>query len=207
MLIAGAGGHAIEILAVLQESDRNGSIAFFDDQGNTKGITLFGKFEIITSLDDAREFFKLDSQFVLGVGKPAARKALAEKLLNAGGRLTSAISVSAFIGKEEIELGEGLNIMQGAVITQRTSIGKGTLVHIHCSVHHDTRIGEYCELSPGCRILGKATIGSFSSIGAGAIILPGISVGEGATVGAGAVVNKNVEPGATVVGVPAYAIK
>ena len=40
-------------------------------------------------------------------------------------------------------------------------------------------------------------------IGAGAIILNGVTIGENANVGAGAVVTRDVERGATVVGVPA----
>jgi acetyltransferase-like isoleucine patch superfamily enzyme len=44
-----------------------------------------------------------------------------------------------------------------------------------------------------------------ASIGSGAVILCGVRIGEGAIVGAGAVVTKDVEPGATVAGVPARA--
>jgi acetyltransferase-like isoleucine patch superfamily enzyme len=41
------------------------------------------------------------------------------------------------------------------------------------------------------------------SVGAGAIILPGIRLGKGCMIGAGAVVTEDVEPGMTVVGMPA----
>jgi UDP-2-acetamido-3-amino-2,3-dideoxy-glucuronate N-acetyltransferase len=44
-----------------------------------------------------------------------------------------------------------------------------------------------------------------ASIGSGAVILCGVRIGAGAIVGAGAVVTKDVEPGATVAGVPARA--
>lgn len=42
-----------------------------------------------------------------------------------------------------------------------------------------------------------------ASIGSGAVILCGITIGEEAMIGAGAVVTKDVQPGATVSGVPA----
>jgi len=42
-----------------------------------------------------------------------------------------------------------------------------------------------------------------ATIGSGATILGGVRIGAGATVGAGAVVSRDVEPGATVAGVPA----
>jgi acetyltransferase-like isoleucine patch superfamily enzyme len=43
------------------------------------------------------------------------------------------------------------------------------------------------------------------SIGTGAVILGGVTIGAGALIGAGAVVTRDVEPGATVAGVPARA--
>ena len=46
-------------------------------------------------------------------------------------------------------------------------------------------------------------IGEEAFVGAGAVLLPRITVGAGATVAAGAVVTRDVEPGATVLGVPA----
>jgi acetyltransferase-like isoleucine patch superfamily enzyme len=42
-----------------------------------------------------------------------------------------------------------------------------------------------------------------ASIGSAAVILGGVRIAAGALVGAGAVVTKDVDPGATVVGVPA----
>jgi UDP-2-acetamido-3-amino-2,3-dideoxy-glucuronate N-acetyltransferase len=44
-----------------------------------------------------------------------------------------------------------------------------------------------------------------ASIGTGAVILGGVTIGAGALIGAGAVVTRDVEPGATVAGVPARA--
>lgn len=207
MIIAGAGGHAIEILSVLSESDFQGEIYFFNDINSSPGTSLFNKYKVLTTIDEVKDIFKSDPSFVIGVGKPKARKTLSDKLSGAGGELQSVISPSAKLGKHEVILDRGLNIMTGAVITNRARIGEGSLVHIHCSIHHDVEIGAYCELSPGCRILGGATIGSYVSVGAGAIVLPGIMVGDHAVIGAGAVVTKNVAASETVVGVPAKAIE
>lgn len=206
MLIAGAGGHAVELTNVLEKNGYSETIHLWDDINTYPVNLVLGKYSIISSIEEAARIFKNDNRFALGVGKPLARKLLAEKLEKVGGRLISIVSIGSSIGHIQVNLAEGLNIMQGVVITERIKIGKGTLVHIHSSIHHDVEIGEYCELSPGCRILGAAKIGSLVSIGANATILPGVRVGDAAVIGAGAVVTKDVESNKVVAGVPAVII-
>ena len=205
MLIAGAGGHSIELLGIIVDNNYMGAIHFYDDSPNSGSALSFAGHPLINSVEKASAIFASDPEFILAVGKPAHRKILDKKLTAAGGKLVSLISAKASIGNFNVELGTGLNIMTGAVVTNRIQIGRGTLIHIHCSIHHDVVIGEYCELSPGCRILGRARLGSGISVGAGAVVLPGINVGDEAVIGAGAVVTKDVKPGITVVGVPARA--
>ena len=206
MVIAGAGGHAIEVLGILDQNRYAGTIRFFDDTAGSGG-RVFGVHEVLTSAEEAAAVFAEDRSFVIGVGRPSARRLLFDKLTDAGGIVRSVISPYAHIGSRDVLLGEGLNIMTGAVLTVATKIGLGTLIHVHCSIHHDTVIGEFCELSPGCRILGKVRIGSFVSVGTGAVILPGISIGDKAVIGAGAVVTADVPPGMKVAGVPAKEIQ
>lgn len=207
MLIAGAGGHAIELLELFEQGHFNGPIAFFDDVTAYMPDKIFGIYPILRSIDAATDFLRKFPEFVLGTGDPNARKILDEKLSGVGGKLGSIVSPLASVGKYDVFLGEGLNIMTGAVITGRVSIGRGSLIHVLASVHHDTVIGEYCEVSPGSRVLGHAKVGSFVSIGANAVILPRVRVGDHAVIGAGAVVNKDVPHGITVAGVPAKAIR
>jgi sugar O-acyltransferase (sialic acid O-acetyltransferase NeuD family) len=208
MIIVGAGGHAKEMLGILSELGelRDGGAAgifFYDDLSSAAPATLFDRFPVLRTPDDAKAALSNDPRFILGVGKPSARQFMEKKFSSWGGRLTSAISPHARIGEFGVSLGVGLNVMAGAVITQDIVIGRGSILHIHCSVHHDCRIGEFCEISPGARILGKVQIGDLSGIGAGAVLLPGIRIGYGVTVGAGAVVTKDIDDGLTVKGIPA----
>ncbi len=141
MVIAGAGGHARELLGILEECHYPHEIFFFDDLTGSPMDMIFGRYKVLINTGEAKTNFSNNPSFSLGVGKPSLRKDLCEKLSAAGGILQSVLSPFARIGANDVTLGEGLNIMTGAVITASTPIGKGTLVHVHCSVHHDTLIG------------------------------------------------------------------
>lgn len=205
MVLAGAGGHAAELLDICERLSLTAGLSFYHDQ-EPMPEPLFDKYPVLGTMETLKEAFAKDPRFVLGVGSPSGRKTLMHKMTAAGGRPFSLVAPTAQIGVNGVVLGEGLNVMDFAVLTTRLSIGTGTLVHVQVSIHHDVVVGEYCELSPGCRILGKAKIGNEVRIGAGAIVLPGIQIGSGAVVGAGAVVTKNVGEGELVMGVPARVV-
>ncbi|HTL07115.1 MAG TPA: acetyltransferase [Chitinophagaceae bacterium] len=200
MIIAGAGGHAKEIFTELQWLQWKGEISFFDDVNPTKEQLL--GMPLLTTEAALKSAMQKDNLFIVGTGKPLAREILYNKMLAQGGQVYSIISRYAVVGTTEVYYGEGVNIMSGAVITTHVTMGKCVLVNTHASIHHDSVIGDFCELSPGCRILGNVQIGHCTSVGTNAVILPGITVGSHVKVGAGAVVTKNVPDGVVVKGMP-----
>jgi sugar O-acyltransferase (sialic acid O-acetyltransferase NeuD family) len=204
MLVAGAARHAKDLLTVLEEHVID--YVFFDDTAT--GLSTFEGYPIIGSLHEAKNHFEENGRaFALATGAPKSRAILNSKLEQIGGRLCSVISSKAIIGKKSTYLGEGLNVLPYAFISNCVNIGKGTLLNVGAYVHHDCYIGEFCELSPGCKILGGVHIGDFSSIGANATILPDIKVGSNVAIGAGAVVTKDIEDGAVVAGVPGKVLR
>lgn len=204
MLIAGASRHAKDMLTILKfYSD---SLMFFDDTDDADDYFL--GFSVIHSLTEAESIFKnQDRQFVLGVGSPLARYLLTSKLESVGGQVKSAISQESIIGKYQVTLEEGLNILPYSFISNEVFIGKGSLVNVGCSIHHDCKVGKFCQLAPGAIILGGSRIGGYSTIGSNATILPNVIVGKNVTVGAGAVIDKNIPDNVVVVGVPGIIIK
>lgn len=203
MLIAGAGGHAKEVLGIFSELNQDEDIVFFDDYPANSAKTIFNKFTIIKTEEAVRKVFFKNNKFVIGVGNPKLREQIAIKLQNYGGELCSIISPKANIGKYFNDLNNGLNIFTSATLTQNIKIGEGCLIHINVTIHHDCVIGKYCEISPNCNLLGKVIIGNYCSIGAGAIILPGVQIGNNVIVGAGSVVTKNIADNRTIKGIPA----
>lgn len=204
MLIIGAKGFAREVLEILAQNQILGDVCFYDDINDDVPDLLFDEFKILKSIDQAQHLFQTkDNRFTLGIGNPVFRHSLYEKFFNIGGVFSSTISPFAHIGKYGNEIGDGVNIMTGTVITSNVIVSKGVLINLNCTVGHDTYIGEFTEISPGANISGNCYIGEFCSIGSSAVILPHIRLGRNVTVGAGAVVNRNVEDDAVVVGIPA----
>lgn len=198
MIIAGAGGHSLEVLEVLIAGEMTENLSLFDEISPAK-LREDG-YAIIKSEYEAREHFKQDSRFILGTGNPRLRKMFYERFTAIGGE-HYAIQGEGNLLSNSAEIG-GADLMNHCVIGPKVKIGKGTLVNTGALVHHETQVGEFCEIAPAAVLLGKVRVGDQVMIGANATILPGINIGANAIIGAGAVITKDVPSGATVVGVP-----
>lgn len=198
MIIAGAGGHALEVLDILKELPSSKTIAVYGQQ-----VSPFWPSELpsFSDLKEVGRWLEEDSAFVLGVGTPAFRKKLYEEFEQLGGIHQTLEGKYAVIS--ESALVRGADVLTGAFIGAAVRIGLGVLINMGSQLHHEVKVGEFSVINPGAILLGGCEVERGCFIGAHATILPGVRVGEGAVVGAGAVVIRDVPAGATVVGVPA----
>jgi sugar O-acyltransferase (sialic acid O-acetyltransferase NeuD family) len=204
MLIAGAGGHAIEVLDILLETVPKEEIIFFDDVSDVVKIHNF--FPVLKTKEEVLKQFMNSKSFCLGVGTVSARKLLCEMVTNWGGVLNGVRAGSSEVSEYSM-IGKGVDICKQSFVSSLSTIGYGTLINNGAKVHHHVKIGEFCEISPAAVLLGRASVGNECSIGAGSIILPKISICDQVTVGSGAVVTCNIiEPG-IYVGIPARKVK
>jgi len=146
--------------------------------------------------------------FVLGVGSPAARLRIAEKIRSAYPTITWPVIVhpSAIIDRSSVHLADGVMVGAGAIVTVNVTAEEFSMVNFGATVGHDVAIGRGAVINPGANVSGGVKVGEGALIGAGAVILQYLSVGANAIVGAGAVVTRDVPAGATVVGVPARVV-
>jgi sugar O-acyltransferase (sialic acid O-acetyltransferase NeuD family) len=100
-------------------------------------------------------------------------------------------------------LGQGVQILVGAIVNSGASLGRNVIVNTGAIVEHDCRVEDHVHIATGARLGGGVTVHEEAFIGMGASVCPGITIGKRAIVGGGAVVLKDVSDRVTVVGVPA----
>ena len=94
-------------------------------------------------------------------------------------------------------------VLAQAVVNTGARVGRHAIVNSAAVVEHDVVIGAGSHVAPGAVIGGGTRIDEHAFIGLGARVRDHIEIGAGAVVGMGAVVVESIEPGATVVGIPA----
>ena len=202
-ILLGCGGHA----RVLREAARLRGLALRGYVAPAKAAAA-GTLDYLgtdTEYLSGSEVHSLQDILLNGLGSTAdttLRKGVFEKYKARGFCFASLIHPSAVL-PEEIELGEGVQIMAGAVLQPGVRIGYNSIVNTGATIDHDTVIGNHAHVAPGVTCCGGVTIGDGAHIGCGATLIQGVRVGARAVVGAGAVVIQDVPAGARVMGVPA----
>lgn len=204
MLIIGAKGFAKEVLEILHQKGETNNLCFYDDVNTDNPEKLYDLFPILTNLQQVKDHFKtISPQFTLGVGNPALRIQLYQKIKECGGMLTSTISKNVEIGSFNIEIGEGCNILGGVKISNEVTVGRGTMIYYNSIITHDVTIGQFCEISPDVKLLGRCIIGDFVRIGSGSIIFPDVTIGNNVVIAAGSVVRSDFPDNVMIAGIPA----
>lgn len=203
LIIVGAGGQAKVLLDILLL--RNAEILGLTDAVPlAQGTEVLG-LPVLGGDDRVLEYSPEDVQLVnaLGsVGHVRKRREVFQRFKALGYSFASVFHPAAVISRYA-DLGEGVQIMAGAVVQAGSVLGDNVLINTRVSVDHDCRIGAHAHLAPGVTLSGGVTLAQGVHVGIGAIIIQGITVGEGSVIGAGAVVISDVPPGVTVTGIPA----
>lgn len=197
MLIYGASGHAKVIIDIINSNSGKEVIKFIFDDDPKIGSLIGYSVEHSWSKELEKE------PAILAIGNNHIRRKLAGKLL----QFHSALIHSKATLSERSQIGKGTVVMAGAVINADVKIGRHCIINTGAIIEHDVKANDYCHVSPGAVITGNVEIGKGAHVGAGSTIIPGISVGKWAIIGAGAVVIEDVPDFAVVVGNPAKIIK
>jgi len=202
VIVVGAGGHARVVIDVLRASgyEVTGCLSSDGSASGALDVPVLGR---DTELEERIQ--RGETDVFIAVGDNAARIRLARHVLDAGGRLATAVSPRAEVSPSA-RLGPGTLLMPGAVVNAGTVLGLAVIVNTNASIDHDCTVGDGVHVAPGVAVAGGVTIGSEALVGIGASIAPGVTIGAGCVVGAGSAVVGDVPDGVTVAGVPARAL-
>lgn len=196
MLVAiyGAGGHGKVVWDILTASGHQ-VVGFVDDRPAAPtllGVPVVSRLTELPPIDGA----------ILAIGNNRIRQGRFEALKAAGIPFVNAVHPSAVLSSR-VTLGVGVVIAPGAIVNIDTRIGDNVILNTGATVDHDCEVGDHVHIAPGSHLGGNVRVAEGAFLGLGTRAIPGIQVGEWATCGAGSVLIRDVEPGRTVIGVPA----
>ncbi|MBQ9480388.1 MAG: acetyltransferase [Selenomonadaceae bacterium] len=201
IIMLGAGGHAKVLLDILIDAGAN-VLGILDRDPDVAPIF---DIPIIGTDDDISRYAPAEIDLINGlgsVGVVGVRFKIYQKFKALGYNFRRVTHPQAIISARSI-LGEGVQIMAGAVINAGTVVGANSIINTRASIDHDCRIDEHVHIAPGCVLSGGVSVGSRTHIGTGSAVIQGINIGRNVLIGAGSVVVNDIPDGATAYGVPA----
>jgi sugar O-acyltransferase (sialic acid O-acetyltransferase NeuD family) len=203
VIVVGAGGHAQSVVEAVQCMGLKilGYVSNEEQhpQGIVSSLTYLG--------GDSRvgEFDPATVQLVNAIGSVSVTEKRAEvfhRFRAMGFVFASVIHPSTILAKN-IVLGEGSQVMAGAIIQPNVELGMNGIINTGARVDHDCKVGDHVHISCGAIVCGGVHIENFAHIGPGATILQGVAIEESSLVAAGSVVTRNVSAHSRVGGIPA----
>ena len=191
VIIMGAGGHAKVITDALKLSGRD--ILGFVTPDLEADSEFYGK-KVLGNDEVINQYLPDEIELVNGVGslpRKNLRWKLAEKMRIQGYNFATIIHPDAFIASD-VNLGEGVQVMAGAIIQPGTKIEQDSIINTGSLIDHDCTIEKNCHISPGVVCSGGVMIGNNTHLGTGTVVTEYRSIGSNCTVAAGSVVFKDI---------------
>lgn len=199
VLIVGAGGFGRELFFWAQQHPDHGmhwAVSGFLDDVNRLGLPA----PIIDPIDGYVP--RADDLLLMGIGLPKVRQRVGLRLLERGAEFLTFVHPDAIIG-ERSTLARGTVVCPRVIVTVDVTVGEFVVLNCGAGVGHDAKIGDWSTLGPKAELTGGVVAGQGVNIGAGAIVAPGCRLGDWCTLGSNAAVFTNARPGVTMVGNPA----
>lgn len=207
VIILGAGGHAKVLINTLFLLQRR--ILGITEADKQKHGGCLSEVPIIGDDEAIMKYKSNEIELANGIGSvdlPKRRMEIYQKCKEQNYKFASIVHPSAMV-MNDIQLGEGVQIMAGAIIQPGCSIGDNVIINTGAVIDHDCAIGDHAHVATGAVISGGVQIGAMTHIGTAATIIQGIKIGPESIIGAGAVVIEDIPKNVMAAGIPAKIIE
>jgi hypothetical protein len=181
VVIAGAGGFAIEVFDYLMQSAQDGGppVAGFLDDSPGASAPSGTNLPILGTMNDYVP--SVGQVVVVALGSVRGRRSVLERLWKHN------IETPAFIAGNTIispsaKIARGVLVCPFSVINRNAVLGEGAAVNVHCSVGHGAAVGAFSVLSPYAALNGDSSVGEECFLGTRSTIYPRIHIGNGTVV-------------------------
>ena len=195
IVIIGAGGFGREVLWTIDDCNKHSKkfevLGFVDNNTKlknslVKNLPVLGDVEWLLSSNEK------NLGCVIAIGDCEKKKKIIKRLEeHQKFDFPNIINPSAHLAND-IELGNGIIIQHGTIVSVDTKIGNHVYINYNCTIGHDCVLNNFVTLAPGTQINGGCVIGERVYIGSGAITKNDIKIGKDSIVGAGSVIGKDL---------------
>lgn len=179
VIIVGGGGHARMCIDLIRQQQVF-QIAGIVDDGMDEGAEVLGV-PVIGPLD-LLEVMRAEgiALAVNGIGAATNHPFRAEvfdRIKAAGFALPNLVHPKAAVEPSAV-LGEGNQIMAGAVVGSCVSIGDNCIVNSGAVISHDSVLADNVHIAPGAILAGGVTVCEDTLVGMGVTVFLGVTIGS-----------------------------
>ena len=204
--IYGAGGlgrEVLELARIINRNEKRWDDFIIIDDGDVGSEANGAR---ILKYDEALKLSDSGLQIAMGIGEPATRAKLLQKIEKDGIELPTLIHPDIYI-PETTTIGKGVVIQAGCFISCNIILNDYVLVQPHVSIGHDCVLEKNSTLSSGTCVSGAVHIGENTYIGVGTMIKQGMQIGSDSVVGMGSIVLRDIPDNVIALGNPARPMK
>ena len=197
----GLGREVLELSKIINKNNRWVNIVFIDDvnKGKCNGIERYSFVEFIDKFDPE------DTEVIIGIGEPALREVLYEKVIENNFSLATLIHPDVVI-PEDSTIGKGAVVNLGNYISCNVIIEDNTFLQQYVVIGHDAVVKKHSVISAFVSIAGHCAIGKSTYIGMHVPVKETITIGDNVIVGMGASVLRDIPNDVIALGNPARAM-
>lgn len=145
-----------------------------------------------------------EKDLVVAIGDNGVRADLFERY--ADRRIATLIGANAVVS-QRASVGTGSILSHGVVVHAGAKLGRGTFIYSNSVIDVDVELGDFCRLGPQVYLGRGVRVGANCVIDAGARVVEGVVLGDGVHIAAGSLVTRNFGSNEMIVGSPARSVR